>query len=237
MRISLLCGLFFLFLLSSVHANSISNGTFLNASDVNITLTVDAVNLSFSALNITNHSIEFQNISYNITGANFSVALLNFTTPNTNLFSSSLPNISSISLNTVVILNGLSQNISQVNIIIGTNGVTPSSPLLTFPDGSSQNPSYSYDSVGGLLTLSGVSLPPGVSTLTFDTSRRTLGTCVNFTTQERLIFVMGLLACILGLVWFGFSKFDTLGVGGSIVYMLGLAVFLTMIAGVITSVC
>ena len=141
-----------------------SGQTFI-APGANVTLNVSGLNFTADRLETANLSVSLQNVSYNTTGANFSLPLLNFTTANSSRFSYQFPNITSSSGNTITILNGLAENVSNITITVGTNGIVPSSPRLTLPDASSQNPSYSYDSTTGMLSFTVSSLPSGVSTL------------------------------------------------------------------------
>lgn len=155
----LLCGLG----MSTVtNAARVQSAT-LKDTNNNITLLVNAP-LNLVQTGIEN-GVNTTNVTYNITGANFSIASLNFTTPNSTAYSWQFPNISASSGNGVLVLNGLSQNVTAT-IIVGTNGVGVAVPLLTFPDGSTSAPSYNFSN--GSITLM-ASFPPGVTTLFLNT--------------------------------------------------------------------
>lgn len=153
----------------------IANGTvFVGQTFANVTLNATASNTAINMsgmstfagrLEVANNSISLQNVSYNVSGANFSFPGINFTTANSLIYSYQFPNISLSSGNTIVILNGLPQNVSNVTIVVGTNGITPWNPLLTFPDLSTQIPAYVFDNTTGLMTFTVGSLPSGSTTL------------------------------------------------------------------------
>jgi hypothetical protein len=75
--------------------------------------------------------------------------------------------IANISQNLINITSNTTFDLKNFSITISTGGVTPSSPLLTFPNGSSQNLSYSYGN--GTVSLSISILPPGQSNVSLDT--------------------------------------------------------------------
>lgn len=87
-------------------------------------------------------------------------------------------NISNGSTNQKFINSTLTTNVSNLTIIINTGGIVSSNLLLTFPDGSSQNPAYSYGN--NTLTLT-TTLPPGVSTLYLNTNIGVTGLSYNLT--------------------------------------------------------
>lgn len=76
-------------------------------------------------------------------------------------------NISNISTNLKEITWSLNSTVSNLFIAVATGGIVPSNPRLTFPNGSFEYPAYSFD--GSFLTMN-VTLPPGTSTLTLDTT-------------------------------------------------------------------
>lgn len=76
--------------------------------------------------------------------------------------------ISTSSSNVRTITSTLTSTITNVSVILNISGIVPSSPRITYPNGSSEYPSYLYDSAAGTMTFNG-SIPPGVSTVTLDT--------------------------------------------------------------------
>lgn len=139
------------------------SGLLVNTSVSNTLINFSNFTAYASEVDVFGNNTYIANLTYNTTGANFTFSY-NFTTPNIVYLPSQFPNVSSTSANVIQFSSGLN---TTVTIIVGTNGIVPSSPLLTFPDGTTVNPSYSYDSVGGMMLLN-VTLPSGITTLTLD---------------------------------------------------------------------
>lgn len=139
----------------------------LQDSASNITLNISGVSINISSRAMGN-GINLTTAEYNVTGATFGIASINLTSMNSYVSSWQFPNISSSSGNVIVILNGLSQDVSNLMITVGTNGIVPNSPLLTYPSLTSQNPMYSFDNSTGVATVTVSSLPSGSTALLLD---------------------------------------------------------------------
>lgn len=74
----------------------------------------------------------------------------------------------SSSSNVRTITSNLTSTVTNVTVILNTSGIVPSSPLLVHPDGSSEYPSYLYDSTAGTITFN-ATIHPGNNILYLST--------------------------------------------------------------------
>jgi len=71
------------------------------------------------------------------------------------------------SSNTKTITSSVPGNVNNVTVTVLTGSIIPSSPRITYPNGSSEYPSYLYDSVGGTMTFN-ATIEPGANTVYID---------------------------------------------------------------------
>jgi hypothetical protein len=135
--------------------------------------------------------------------------------------------------NTRTIASNLAESIDAVPIFISTNGITPSSPRLIYANGSSENPTYSYDSTAGVLSFSS-SIPSGVSTLQISTAAGPDLGCVQFSTQERAVFIAGIVGALSLLIFMWYSNPAMLI---NISVTVGIVFFITVLGSVIRGMC
>ena len=135
--------------------------------------------------------------------------------------------------NTAILTNNISVSLLNVVAVIKTNGVTPSSPRISYPDGSSVYPSYSYDSVAGVMTFT-TSLPSGTSVLLLHTQEDGQS-CYDFTFAERAVFVLSILAGLVGFVYFVMSGSSS--VAALLTGIFAIVIFLTIFGRLVGGIC
>ena len=135
--------------------------------------------------------------------------------------------------NTRSLTSNLSDEVSNITASINTAGITPSSPRITYPDGSSEYPSYSYDSVAGVMTFT-TSLPSGTSVLLLHTQEDGQS-CYDFTFAERAVFVLSILAGLVGFVYFVMSGSSS--VAALLTGIFAIVIFLTIFGRLVGGIC
>lgn len=144
-----------------------TNGTFSNQSTF--------LNLSDALIYFNNGSVQCTNIpecdgniTYILSPNNYSYVINNYSVNQSALVRPYDPiSVSNSSSNVRTLTSTLTSTLTNVSVTLQTGGITPSTPRVTYPNGSSEYPSYLYDSVGGTITFD-ATIPPGVSTVTLN---------------------------------------------------------------------
>lgn len=147
----------------AVEAVSYANLT-LNTSSTGTAITFNAIPVECAYREITPLSISLVNCSIT-NGSNTVTSSMNFTYANNVTDSISFPRVTASSGNTVTIANGLNFSV-PVALNASTNGIIPSTPSLTYPNGSLSYPTTTYDALTRLLAVTVMDVPPGETVLT-----------------------------------------------------------------------
>jgi hypothetical protein len=133
-------------------------------SETNTTVRT-ALNYSVGEVAISGGAVTLRNATLNNSYGSVTCAVLTFTVLDEITDTSQFPQISAFSGNVVTISNPLTQ-ICGATVNVSSNNITPSSPRVTYLNGSSESPAYSFGN--NITSLSVSSLPSGNSTVYLD---------------------------------------------------------------------
>lgn len=129
------------------------------------------------------------------------------------------------------ITSTLSDTVESVTVVLSTV-VVPSSPFITYPNGTNEYLSYSY--AGGIFTAVVQRIPSGSSTITFSNSAGDSLGCVPFSESERSLFIAGLVGALALLIFVWFSNPSMLF---NLSVTVGVTFFVIVLGSVIRGMC
>ena len=161
MRLGIGLALLILFI-QMAGAVDVGSGVVLGPTSGSNTSVNVSQNISVSEAEIGSTYITLWNATVNNSLGSVTCDVLNFTASNNETLSSWFPQISASSGNNITITSLLNTS-CNAQLTVWTNSIIPTTPLITFPDETTQSPAYSYEN--GYLTLTVAGLPNGTTVL------------------------------------------------------------------------